>query len=564
MLTYNKLYQLYCMENLFSVIEAAKRLGVKPGTLRKWDKDKILIPIRVGTRGDRRYKQSDLDTFLMKTNQRIQWQEYIRSGISYSCVSQVIDALNHGIAKHFDRGIRYLSAYFEGTTLYWCYDKNDLTELGRHIVRQLNSQPNCQEQFFAEWDEATRQIESFLEEHNEFNNLFSLKNGTLPAANVYRIYNSILANWYSYTIIIDPLDESLMTDISTRIRSILESHGETSEKTFSDAFTTLTASSEQSYIAAEEEAIFKLAKDINEREVSKNSESFTVRINEILSRFWWTGLGWGRAERKTEQDVVIRLNEALLQDVNAHLRASLHANTVKKQNLKKLNAKYHFDADPELQSLLAFTNRLVAYHDRRKEIQVKTMFWLYQFIDAATAYFRLPPGLLEWTDGAEILSLLEGKSSDVTAWNLRSEHFFYLLINGKASRWGGRTATTMHKDLMNAKEEETKDVQGCCASGGKVIGAAFVALTVDAANKIAPGQILVTGMTTPDFLPAMKRAAAIVTDEGGITCHAAIVSRELGIPCIVGTKCATKRFHSGDIIEVAADHGVIRLVTSEC
>ena len=54
------------------------------------------------------------------------------------------------------------------------------------------------------------------------------------------------------------------------------------------------------------------------------------------------------------------------------------------------------------------------------------------------------------------------------------------------------------------------------------------------------GEILVTGMTIPDFLPAMKKAAAIVTDQGGQTSHAAIVSRELGVPCIVGTKNASK------------------------
>jgi pyruvate,water dikinase len=67
-------------------------------------------------------------------------------------------------------------------------------------------------------------------------------------------------------------------------------------------------------------------------------------------------------------------------------------------------------------------------------------------------------------------------------------------------------------------------------------------------------------MTRPDYVPAMKKAAAIVTNEGGITCHAAIVSRELGIPCIIGTKIATEVFKDGDVVEVNANHGWVRRI----
>ena len=67
-------------------------------------------------------------------------------------------------------------------------------------------------------------------------------------------------------------------------------------------------------------------------------------------------------------------------------------------------------------------------------------------------------------------------------------------------------------------------------------------------------------MTDPDMVPAMKRAGAIVTDEGGITCHAAIVSRELQVPCIIATKIATKVFKNGDLVEVNATTGTIRML----
>jgi pyruvate,water dikinase len=76
-------------------------------------------------------------------------------------------------------------------------------------------------------------------------------------------------------------------------------------------------------------------------------------------------------------------------------------------------------------------------------------------------------------------------------------------------------------------------------------------------GKIQKGDILVTEMTTPDFVPAMKKAVAIVTNSGGMTCHAAIVSREMGIPCIVGTKNATQVLKDGIFITVDATRGIV-------
>ena len=71
---------------------------------------------------------------------------------------------------------------------------------------------------------------------------------------------------------------------------------------------------------------------------------------------------------------------------------------------------------------------------------------------------------------------------------------------------------------------------------------------------------LVSNATQPELLPAMKKAAAIVTDVGGMTCHAAIVSRELGVPCVIGTKIASQVLKDGDLVEVDASHGRVKKV----
>jgi len=101
-------------------------------------------------------------------------------------------------------------------------------------------------------------------------------------------------------------------------------------------------------------------------------------------------------------------------------------------------------------------------------------------------------------------------------------------------------------------------IKGLPASPGVHVGKAKIVFSPEeAAEKIQKGDILVTKMTNPDWVPYMRLAGAIVTDEGGMTCHAAIVSRELGIPCIVGARDATKMLKDGETYTVDARSGVI-------
>ena len=80
-------------------------------------------------------------------------------------------------------------------------------------------------------------------------------------------------------------------------------------------------------------------------------------------------------------------------------------------------------------------------------------------------------------------------------------------------------------------------------------------------GKMKQGDILVAPATNPDVVPAMKKAAAIVTDAGGVTSHAAIISRELGVPCLIGTKISTKVLKDGDYVEVDAEtNGVVKII----
>lgn len=100
-------------------------------------------------------------------------------------------------------------------------------------------------------------------------------------------------------------------------------------------------------------------------------------------------------------------------------------------------------------------------------------------------------------------------------------------------------------------------IKGTAASTGKVRGVVKKIMTHDQIPEMPEKGILVTAMTTPSFLPAIAKASAIVTDEGGTLSHAAIIARELRIPCIVGTKIATKVLKDGDLVEVDAEKGMV-------
>ena len=127
-----------------------------------------------------------------------------------------------------------------------------------------------------------------------------------------------------------------------------------------------------------------------------------------------------------------------------------------------------------------------------------------------------------------------------------------------------RPITTLHDapsaeapTASTARSPQAVLLRGLGGAPGSASGAARVLVSLEDAASLNDGDVLVTHMTSPDWLPLLRRAGAIVTDSGGMTCHAAIVSRELGIPCVVGTGEATSKLRDGEIVTVDATRGVV-------
>lgn len=137
----------------------------------------------------------------------------------------------------------------------------------------------------------------------------------------------------------------------------------------------------------------------------------------------------------------------------------------------------------------------------------------------------------------------------------------WAIEDGKVYMLQSRPVTTLdmgnEAQIEGMEEERTIVTKGLGASPGMASGAVKIIKSTDELDKIEEGDILVTVMTTPDMVPAMKRADGIITDEGGVTCHAAIVSRELGIPCVVGTGDATRILEENEIVTLDGNKGTV-------
>ncbi|GEM_PF-3385238 len=143
----------------------------------------------------------------------------------------------------------------------------------------------------------------------------------------------------------------------------------------------------------------------------------------------------------------------------------------------------------------------------------------------------------------------------------RKQFFGTIMMHGELQIFSGPEGKQILEGLKS-KEETTQiqEVRGSIAFIGHVQGHAKIVLRPQDLKKVERGDVLIAVMTFPHFIAAMEKACAFVTDEGGILCHAAIVSREMRKPCVIATKIATKIFQDGDLIEVDATRGIVKKI----
>ena len=170
------------------------------------------------------------------------------------------------------------------------------------------------------------------------------------------------------------------------------------------------------------------------------------------------------------------------------------------------------------------------------------------------------PGLADCKKSILLEELRTKMCPSIEKLRERDSYYIYtdkLITNAKLADFISQNKIEIEKD---PPASDAAGVKGEIAYKGKVRGKVKVILLKEKINTVKEGDILVASMTTPLFIPAIKKAAGFVTDEGGITCHAAIIARELRKPCVIGTKVATQRLKDGDLVEVDADKGIVKIL----
>jgi len=197
----------------------------------------------------------------------------------------------------------------------------------------------------------------------------------------------------------------------------------------------------------------------------------------------------------------------------------------------------------------------IYYRTRRTDILNKVFFDYYgNLIKLAKSLGLSYKDLLH----CSYEELISGNIPKKSVLEARKRDFVIYNRLGRVHILTGHDADNLKKLITS--EASADSITGQSASPGLASGRVKVIKSVKDFYKLGKGDILVAAMTTPNMISIMNKAAAFVTDEGGITCHAAILSRELKKPCIIGTRIATEIFKDGDLVEVNADKGVVKLL----
>jgi phosphohistidine swiveling domain-containing protein len=332
--------------------------------------------------------------------------------------------------------------------------------------------------------------------------------------------------------------------------------------TFADLYVILTNQPRLNRNVSLELETIRLAK----RAVSDNirkSESikkhYRHEIKKLFDKYKW--LSYNLCEVSWDEDYIANLVfEKIGQDLDGQYR-NLMSYEKRTQKLFKESVRKLRLTKKEIGVFEAIRN--LGYYKWAREYEFTEAFFRLDMVQNELAKrLRISPLAVKYLMSSEYSLLLDNLGKYKSELPKRVKRSLIVQDRQKGISIFVGPKAIREWDKIKPAEKEKDDglgrAKGSPAYGGIVRGTVRIVNSVRHISKVSPGDILVAVTTNPALLPAMKKAAAIVTNEGGITSHAAIVSRELQIPCIVGAKNATRIFKNGQTVEVDAKHGIVR------
>jgi len=373
------------------------------------------------------------------------------------------------------------------------------------------------------------------------------------------------------------VDDIFVEEIQNYLEKVLRSPVGEKAKEISDYLNIFTSLEEESYATKAEKELLNIAlqllgdKNISHTSIKelkkalKEKKKIYKKIVEHSKKWEWLPIqaeenpydvnffiGELQSLLKTPGKIEIRILE-----LNEHIK-SIKA--------KKIHLIKTLKIDPFHQRLIAVFQEWVYLKDFRRAIISQERLYSRPLYAEIGKRLNLSGREVRFLAPDELIKPLDKTGKLPTKEEIYSRMKTFVLIrhNQKIQLLTGEKAENIiSKELPIPKSAGEKILKGTSASPGVVTGKVKIVLGIQDTPKINNGDILVARQTTPDLLGAMKKSSAIITDEGGLLCHAAIVSRELKLPCIVGAKVATKLLRDGYMVKVDADNGIISVLENK-
>ncbi|MGA2418034.1 MAG: PEP-utilizing enzyme [Candidatus Staskawiczbacteria bacterium] len=273
-------------------------------------------------------------------------------------------------------------------------------------------------------------------------------------------------------------------------------------------------------------------------------------IKKFIKDYGWIENSYLGAKRFSKDDIIKRAEGLKVKPGFNHKEVIAQ----KEKTLKRFNLS-------EKERFIISTIELCFHwQDERKKYIFQTISALDPIVKAVGARFKIELSDLKFATPQEIS---EDNFSDLNfkkQLKKRQQKSVYYSIPGKNYIFTNGDYDFFSNGLHVALQDNGGQLKGMVASPGVVQGVVKVCESVSDIDKVQNGEIIVASMTRPEYLPAMQKAAAFITEEGGITCHAAIIAREMKKPCIIGVRTATKVLKDGDLVEVDANKGIVKII----
>jgi len=440
--------------------------------------------------------------------------------------------------------------YFSNGKADWYLDTADLCRAAKALVDLAARHPNISGTLLKAWRRDERLFEDFVWKEFPKINLTSLTDRQLRQ--LWTRYYKLVTARLSSTGIIDHF--ALGTDALIHEMVRKEVQDQTpgklwTETELSEIFTIATSPVYQSFLNEAEIDLLEIAAGRSQRSLSRyQSRYFWLRNNYLSSRIL--------SVQDFKQEIGARKKE---KNLAAKLRGIKEAPKQNEERKIALFNRYGFS--PLLRTLLKVSEDFTAWQDSRKRATLLHTYAGSKLLEEIGCRKGYTLEQLKYITGFEVDKLFSQNRPPVKDLEARMRSSVFLATPEGYYVATGADVEKARKMMRGAEKGAfLQDFRGITASLGKVRGKVAIVRSESEIAKVGHGDVLVAVMTRPDYVPAMKRACAIVTNEGGITSHASIISRELGIPCIIGTKIATDVLLDGDWIEVNANHGTITIL----